>query len=62
MLCPYKKITENIYENPVFPSLKGTQEKFGKCDEFDCPAYYEEVIFDSDDCVQHCRFVEKSTE
>ena len=63
MLCPYKKIVHNDYDfrtvtNPV---LKGTMEEFGKCDEFDCPAYYEEIMFDGDnEEIQHCRLVEKN--
>lgn len=62
MLCPYKKIIHNDYDFRTVTNtlLRGTREEFGRCDEFDCPAYYEEVIFDTDDCTQHCRLVEKN--
>ncbi len=60
--CPYKKTTTYIYaDNPLFPSVKGTEESFGKCDEFECIAYYEEGILDSNDFVSHCKRLEKET-
>ena len=62
MLCPYKKIIRNNYDfrEVTNPLLKGTTEEFGRCDEFACPAYYEEIMFDDDNAeIQRCRFVEK---
>lgn len=67
MLCPYKKITRYVYLRDVTHGVAidndivdQSIEYFGNCDEFECPAYYEEVIFDTDDCTQHCRLVEKN--
>ena len=63
MLCPYKKIIHNDYDFRTItnPLIRGTREEFGRCDEFDCIAYYEEGILDSNDFVSHCKRLEKET-
>lgn len=65
MKCPYKKITKKMTkypDNEDIPSVVSkVEEEFGVCDEFNCIAYYEEGILDSDDFISHCKRLEKET-
>ena len=52
MKCPFKKVVKYIYPKDDKINMIGTIEKFAKCDEKECPFYYESGVHNLEKCMK----------